>query len=236
MFACQNRPPRILLAFCLLNAFFVHASFAQQPSALIERFNVDGLSFVKQHCASCHGDKEPKAELNLSVDKTVDGVNAHRVTWERVLEVVASGQMPPTEKPRPSQTEIDKFTAVINDLFDDADSKLPPDPGRVTVRRLNRTEYNHTVRDLMMIDFDPAEDFPSDDIGHGFDNIGDVLTMSPILMERYLAAAESIVQKAILVGNPPPPPQRRDVATFLKTTRQEAFEVPFRTLDENAKS
>ena len=70
----------------------------------------------------------------------------------------------------------------------------------MTVRRLNRTEYNNTIRDLMFIDFNAAEDFPSDDIGHGFDNIGDVLTMSPVLMERYLAAAEAIVQKAILVG------------------------------------
>ena len=74
------------------------------------------------------------------------------------------------------------------------------------MRRLNRTEYNNTVRELMSIDFDAAEDFPSDDVGHGFDNIGDVLTMSPILIERYLAAAESIVNRAILVGAPPRPP------------------------------
>src|SRR3954467_15471979 len=73
------------------------------------------------------------------------------------------------------------------------------DPGRITIRRLNRSEYNNTIRDLFGIDFKPAEDFPSDDVGYGFDNIGDVLTLPPILMEKYLAAAESIVEQAIVV-------------------------------------
>jgi hypothetical protein len=78
-----------------------------------------------------------------------------------------------------------------------------PDPGRVTARRLNRTEYNNTVRDLLAIDFQPAADFPADDSGYGFDNIGDVLSLSPLLMEKYLAAAEKIAKTAIL---PPPLP------------------------------
>src|SRR6185503_10649065 len=88
---------------------------------------------------------------------------------------------------------------------DHHDRNAKPDPGRVTIRRLNRTEYNNTIRDLVGVDFQPAEDFPSDDIGHGFDNIGDVLTLSPVLMERYLAAAESVMQRAIVVDPPKPP-------------------------------
>ena len=72
------------------------------------------------------------------------------------------------------------------------------DPGRVTIRRLNRAEYNNTIRDLVGIDFHPADDFPSDDVGYGFDNIGDVLSMPPILMEKYLAAAETISEEAIV--------------------------------------
>src|SRR5579863_4078936 len=78
------------------------------------------------------------------------------------------------------------------------------DPGRVTARRLNRVEYNNTVRDLLAIDFQPAADFPADDSGYGFDNIGDVLSLSPILMEKYLSAAEKIANAPI---HPPPPPQ-----------------------------
>jgi len=197
------------------------------------RLTVDRLAFVNKHCAACHGDTDPKADLNLASDRDDAAVIKRRSTWENALEMVANGQMPPPEKPRPEQAETDKFVAVMHEVFEYADLHANPDPGRVTVRRLNRTEYNNTIRDLMFIDFNAAEDFPSDDIGHGFDNIGDVLTMSPVLMERYISAAETIVQKAIHIGELPSPPKRQTAATFLKTTRKEAFEVPFRTLDEN---
>ncbi len=204
---------------------------ADETSPLANRFSNEDLVFVNKHCVECHGDNDPKADLNLLIDKNADSILKRRSVWENVLEMVSNGQMPPHEKPRPEQAEIDHFVAVVNNLFEEVDLHAKPDPGRVTVRRLNRTEYNNTVRDLMLIDFNAAEDFPSDDIGHGFDNIGDVLTMSPVLMERYLAAAESIVQKAILTGEPPKPPKRRSVATFLQTTQKEGFEVPFRKLD-----
>jgi mono/diheme cytochrome c family protein len=220
-----------LLAFLTLEGGLVNA---QEPTSNVATLEMV-KAFVAKHCLECHGEKEAKADLNLAFDRDVSSMIKRRGVWESLIEMVSSGQMPPPEKPRPDQTEIDQFISGVNALFDDADQHAKPDPGRVTVRRLNRTEYNNTIRDLMFIDFNAAEDFPSDDIGHGFDNIGDVLTMSPILMERYLAAAETIVQKAILVGEPPKPPKRRSVATFLKTTRQEAFEVPFRTLDANGK-
>ena len=87
---------------------------------------------------------------------------------------------------------------------------MKPDPGRVTARRLNRVEYNNTVRDLLGVDFKPAADFPADDSGYGFDNIGDVLSLSPVLMEKYLAAAEKIARKAI-VADPPPKPTREKI-------------------------
>src|SRR5204862_6936859 len=72
----------------------------------------------------------------------------------------------------------------------------PRDPGRVTIRRLNRAEYNNTIRDLVGVDFKPAADFPTDDVGYGFDNIGDVLSLPPLLMEKYLAAAEKVIEEA----------------------------------------
>src|SRR5262249_21734368 len=91
------------------------------------------------------------------------------------------------------------------------DCGLKRDPGRVTIRRLNRTEYNNTIRDLVGVNFQPAEDFPADDVGYGFDNIGDVLSLPPLLMEKYLAAAEKIVDEVFkspelkkrLIGEPP---------------------------------
>src|ERR1700722_507098 len=100
-------------------------------------------------------------------------------------------------------------------MFDVADQGKR-DPGKVTMRRLNRAEYRNTIRDLVGVDFDPTEDFPADDVGYGFDNIGDVLTISPLLMERYLAAGEAITKRAIVVGDPPTPPNRPRIAIFLE--------------------
>ena len=80
-----------------------------------------------------------------------------------------------------------------------------PDPGRVTARRLNRYEYNNTIRDLLAINFRPADDFPADDSGYGFDNIADVLSLSPVLMEKYLHAAEKIARTAIGINALPKP-------------------------------
>ncbi len=209
------------------------AAISQEASPLAKRFTDECLTFVRKHCFECHGEQDVQADLSLFADNSAASVVKRRAVWESVVEMVSTGQMPPSDKPRPEQADTDKFLAAINALFEDHDLHAPPDPGRVTVRRLNRVEYNRTVRDLMGIDFNAAEDFPSDDIGHGFDNIGDVLTVSPVLMERYLAAAETIVNKAILIGNPPPPPKRHTAATFIKTTKQEAFEIPFRSLESN---
>src|SRR4029453_2180378 len=82
-----------------------------------------------------------------------------------------------------------------------------PNPGRVTLRRLNKDEYRRTIHDLLKVDYQP-EDFPNDEVGYGFNNIGDVLSLSPLLMEKYLTAAEDIAKKAI-VAEPPKGPKRK---------------------------
>ena len=121
--------------------------------------------------------------------------------------MVESGEMPPDDKPQPTAEERRAFVASVNAVFAAAAS-APPDPGRLTLRRLNRTEYNNTIRDLLKVEFQPAEDFPRDDVGFGFDNIADVLSVSPVLMERYLAAAERIAEEAIPLNAARPPQQR----------------------------
>ena len=114
--------------------------------------------------------------------------------------MLRTGEMPPMERKRPPAADIE--AVIQSDRGRARQSRLlarRPNVGRVTVRRLNRAEYNNTIRDLVGVDFQPAADFPSDDVGYGFDNIGDVLSTSPLLFERYLAAAESVLQKAIVV-------------------------------------
>src|SRR3989454_7308137 len=107
--------------------------------------------------------------------------------------------MPPENKPQPTPAERDLITRWVGSFFFPCDCKHP-DPGRVTLRRLNRAEYNNTIRALVGVEFQPADDFPADDSGYGFDNNGDVLSLSPVLMEKYLAAAERILQAAFGAG------------------------------------
>src|ERR1041385_425102 len=104
--------------------------------------------------------------------------------------------MPPAKKPQPTTEERQQLEKWIkSDAF--GINPANPDPGRVTVRRLNRVEYRNTIRDLMGIEYNTEVEFPADDTGYGFDNIGDVLTVSPMLMEKYMAAARAIVSEAV---------------------------------------
>ena len=111
-------------------------------------------------------------------------------------------KMPPQDRRRPKDAEYDAVNAWLEAALGQADRAGPADPGRVTIRRLNRAEYANTVRDLLGVEFNAAADFPSDDVGYGFDNIGDVLALPPLLMEKYLAAAEQIAAKAIVEDKP----------------------------------
>ena len=113
--------------------------------------------------------------------------------------------MPPAGMPQPTVAERNLLVSWTESALSKTDCKLP-DPGRVTLHRLNRVEYNNTIRDLVGLDLKPADDFPSDDVGYGFDNIGDVLSISPLLMEKYLTAAERVAEAAIVTpesGNRP---------------------------------
>jgi hypothetical protein len=151
---------------------------------------------LTKYCIKCHGGPRPKGELAL--DKFKDELAALKKPqiWEKVAHNLRSGDMPPEGKPRPTTKEMETITAWIDKGLAAADCRKNKDPGRVTIRRLNRVEYKNTVRDLAGIDFRPADDFPADDVGYGFDNIGDVLTLSPLLLERYLDAADKIVEQA----------------------------------------
>lgn len=185
---------------------------ANPPSPLPKEIT----AFVTQHCVRCHGPDKKKADLVLHVYKDEAALLKDRKRWEEVIHMVATGEMPPPERPRPKAQDVDAFVKAIHGVFARNDSKAGHDPGRVTMRRLNRAEYTNTIRDLVGIDFDPGEDLPADDVGYGFDNIGDVLTVSPLLMERYLAVAEAIMSRAIITGEPPKPGNRRLIARFLE--------------------
>ena len=161
------------------------------------------LPILEEHCFDCHGDGAAKGGLSLDQWKTSKERLQDMESWKDIMKNVASKTMPPAKKKsQPSDEERKKIVHWIeSEVFRfDPDN---PDPGRVTIRRLNRTEYNNTVKDLMMVDFSPADDFPPDDTGYGFDNIGDVLSLSPVLLEKYLKASDQITSAAIRTFDPP---------------------------------
>jgi mono/diheme cytochrome c family protein len=152
---------------------------------------------MAKHCAGCHGATRPASGLNLlALGSAASGVQ-QRATWEHVLQKLRAGEMPPPGQPRPPAAQLQQATRWIDRELARADASLRPEPGRVTARRLNRVEYNNTIRDLLGVDLRPADDFPQDDSGYGFDNIGDVLSLSPGLLEKYLTAAEQVARTAL---------------------------------------
>ncbi len=169
-----------------------------QKSQTRVSFDKSVLSFFAENCYGCHSAKLKSGELNLEEYNTAASLTQDRDKWEIVLLKLRTGEMPPKGMPRPDATELKAVIQWIEGEFERADRLAKPDPGRVTARRLNRVEYNNTVRDLLGVDLRPADDFPQDDSGYGFDNIGDVLSLSPALMEKYLAAAERVSRAAVV--------------------------------------
>lgn len=174
-------------------------------------FERDVVGFLKKHCFACHAGDERKGDVSferfaeLAAPNYDNAVQRDRKLWEKALELIRSGEMPPEERPRPEPAEIDAAQQAIEQALARFDCGQPQPAGRVTLRRLNRHEYDNTIRDLVGVDFHPAADFPQDDVGYGFDNIGDVLSVSPLLLERYLNAAETILDQAIVTVEPPKP-------------------------------
>src|SRR4030095_11366023 len=175
---------------------------AQEPFAKV------GVPFLEKHCTSCHGAEKQKADLTLHEYRDELSLLKKRKIWKHVIEMVESEEMPPDDKPQPTKEERAAFVVSAKAVFTNYDKTAKPDPGRVTIRRLNREEYNNTLRDLLGVDTRPANDFPSDGVGYGFDNIGDVLSISPLLMERYLDAAQTVAEQAIPLEKPKPPTKR----------------------------
>src|SRR5688572_11450672 len=167
---------------------------SNEPSS-ITAYKKTILPMLEDHCFECHGDGYDKGKVAFDRLESNDDI-LDKSLWLRVLVNTRAGLMPAEQKPRLPAADQRKLEDWIKyDVFQIDPNN--PDPGRVTVRRLNRVEYRNTIRDLVGVDFKTEEEFPADDTGFGFDNIGDVLTMSPMLMEKYVAAAQVIVNEAV---------------------------------------
>ncbi|HVT13848.1 MAG TPA: DUF1592 domain-containing protein [Fimbriimonadaceae bacterium] len=184
--------PRFNSLLLLLGpAVFVGAALVPNPQPG-DTYKSDILPVLTKYCGPCHASKD-NTDMSLAVLQSADSFKTQRETWLRIEENLANRHMPPPGNPAPPDEERKKLVASIHTYLGGS----APSPGRVTIRRLNRQEYNNTIRDLVGLDLKPADDFPSDDVGYGFDNIGDVLSMSPLLMDGYFKAAQDIAQQAI---------------------------------------
>jgi hypothetical protein len=170
------------------------ATAAENPAAA--RYHGEIEPLLTKYCYDCHGDGMRKGKVAFDEFASDAEVLAKTNLWLAALKNVRAGLMPPDEGPRPSADEVKQLENWVKYEAFGIDP-ANPDPGRVTVRRLNRVEYRNTIRDLMGIDFNSEVEFPPDDTGHGFDNLGEVLTVSPLLLEKYLQAAEEVVDKAV---------------------------------------
>jgi len=184
--------------FCcaLLFASLDSSRAAVPGKASAATFEKDVLPILKNYCYDCHGDGANKGKIAFDEFKSHEELIAQRELWANALKNTRAELMPPEKKARPSAAEQRVLEKWIKSVVFQVDPQNP-DPGRVTVRRLNRVEYHNTIRDLMGFDFKVEEELPPDDSGYGFDNIGDVLTISPLLLEKYMEAAEKITAAAV---------------------------------------
>jgi hypothetical protein len=164
--------------------------------AAAAEFNQNVRPMLEDFCYDCHGNGENRGGVALDAFNSVTNFYDGRDVWWRVLKNLRANLMPPARKSQPTPAQKEVIEQWIKRYVFELDPRNP-DPGQVTLRRLNRVEYQNTIRDLLGVDYDTRGVFPPDDTGHGFDNIGEVLTLSPMLLEKYLIAAEKIIGQAV---------------------------------------
>jgi len=182
------------------------------------------LPLLEQYCYDCHSDGVKKGKFSMDEHQDYAGLRADMKHWDHVRQMLNTHVMPPLNKKGPTLEQRDQLVKWIDEnifYFDPA----KPDPGHVVMRRLNRTEYNNTIREVFFLDsLKPANDFPPDDTGYGYDNIGAVLSLSPMLMEKYLRAARKVADAALKVEAPEKASIEVGAAKFDKNVKDTAFE------------
>jgi mono/diheme cytochrome c family protein len=181
---------------CLVAGMFcaspVFTGFAAETETSDTFYRQTVQPFLGNYCLDCHSGDDAEAELALDRFQTAQSLATAPGSWETVLRMVRDREMPPEDMDQPKPEEAAAVVDWIEETLRTQAYQGKPNPGRVTLRRLNRVEYGNTIRDLLGVEFDALERLPADDVGYGFDNIGDVLSLPPLLMEKYLDAAEEI--------------------------------------------
>jgi len=204
--------PHIVSALCLTAGI----SLADQKAAKLteSEFHKKIEPLLQDYCYDCHGDGADKGDITLDEYASTSALLKDRKVWLRIWENLRTEMMPPPKKKfQPTPDERKELVSWIEKRIFSLDPENP-DPGRVTIRRMNREEYQNTIGDVVGVRFNTDENFPPDDTGFGFDTIGDVLTISPLLMEKYLNAAGEIAMLALPLEAGKPKPIEIDAGNF----------------------
>ena len=208
----------------LLGAAFLQAAGLQSMTP-VSSHDPSYQELLGRYCATCHNEQLRTAGLVLST-LDVGKAGQEPEVWEKVVKKLRTGAMPPEGMPRPDETTYDAFAGYLEAQLDRA-AAAHPNPGRPVLQRLNRVEYTNAVRDLLAVDIDGETLLPADDSRHGFDNIGDVLTVSPALLERYLSAARKISRLAIGESEVAPAVETYTVPKYYQQEDRMNEDLPF---------
>lgn len=202
LICCSSLALLSLFAAAGLNAGDGQQSKAEKAAGTTEEFWQSELQpFLQQYCYDCHSGEGSEADVDFEVYSAESNLSDQRPRWNQVRGMIEIGAMPPADHDsQPDRAEREKIADWINRQINKVDCEIINDAGRVTIRRLNNVEYDNTLRDLLNIDFKPSQliGFPSDGVGNGFDNQGDVLTLAPLQLEKYLQAAEYVSSRVIV--------------------------------------
>jgi uncharacterized protein DUF1592/uncharacterized protein DUF1588/uncharacterized protein DUF1587/uncharacterized protein DUF1585/uncharacterized protein DUF1595 len=208
----QGRPPQSL-------------TIASQPSSSIAPSDSGHRALLDQYCTRCHNERLKTAGLMLDT-LNLDRLSEAPDVWEKVVRKLRTQAMPPAGLPRPDKRTYDTFATWLETELDRA-AATTPNPGRPVVHRLNRAEYTNAIRDLLGLDVDGRTLLPADDSAYGFDNVADVLSVSPVLLDRYLSAARKIARLG--VGDPliRPSVETYTVSKYLVQDDRMSEDLPF---------
>ena len=180
---------------------------------------------LNRYCVTCHNEKLKTADLILS-KADVESPSVDAPVWEKVVRKLRARAMPPAGAPRPDDTAYTSFANYLETELDRA-AAAKLNPGRPAIHRLNRAEYTNAVRDLLALEIDGAAILPADESSNGFDNLGGGLTISPMLMERYLSAAGKVARLAVGDINAQPLFETYDLSRFLFQDDRMSEDLPF---------
>lgn len=169
-----------------------------QEEDRVAQWQTDGWALLQEFCIECHNADYQEAEIDLSPFEDLKHAEENAELWSHVLQMIRFGAMPPDDAPLPTDEQRRQLGDALDHAIYNVTCDLTPKAGRVTARRLNRVEYNRTIRELFGMEIDLTSDFPSDEVGGGFDNNADVLAMPPMLLEKYLDAAERVASTVLL--------------------------------------